>query len=444
MRQRFINRNLVDTRYASKVVLNTLQDFMKENYQDTTVAVVRGKFTSQLRRRWRIKKDRDESHVHHAIDALTIASVPHLSLWKGKENIFNEELFRIDEETGEVLERDYDRLAYHEPFKQFFYQLERVQENCRYSYKVDRKFNRQVADATIYSTRQGVVKQTKGDKSFIIDSESKEHYVVAKIKNIYDDKEAKRFIERYKKDKTQFLMYHYDPQTFAILEDVMKTYRDQKNPFQAYRLEHGPIRKYSKKGNGPEIRSIKYYASKLGQHIELKQKNAQNKKVVLQSLNPWRADIYYNKEEERYIAVGLKYADLSYQKGSGNYGITVEKYQQILKTEKIDLTADEIKLLLVNKLDSSKYEFCFSLYKNDFIQWKDENNQVFQYRFLSRNLSSPNMIEVKPIENAKYEKQAEGLKTLKKGIHSFYKISVDVLGYQYFVKREVLKLSFGK
>ena len=32
VRQRFINRNLVDTRYASKVVLNTLQDFMKENY----------------------------------------------------------------------------------------------------------------------------------------------------------------------------------------------------------------------------------------------------------------------------------------------------------------------------------------------------------------------------------------------------------------------------
>lgn len=336
VRQRFINRNLVDTRYASKVVLNTLQDFMKENYQDTTVAVVRGKFTSQLRRRWGIKKDRDESHAHHAIDALTIASVPHLSLWKGKENIFNEELFRIDEETGEILERDYDRLAYREPFKQFFYQLERVQENCRYSYKVDRKFNRQVADATIYSTRQGVVKQTKGDKSFVIDSESKEHYVVAKIKNIYDDKDAKRFIERYKKDKTQFLMYHYDSQTFAILEDVMKTYLDQKNPFQAYRLEHGPIRKYSKKGNGPEIRSIKYYDSKLGQHIELKQKNAQNKKVVLQSLNPWRTDIYYNKEEKRYIAAGLKYADLSYQKGSGNYGITVEKYQQILKTEKIE------------------------------------------------------------------------------------------------------------
>ena len=25
-------------------------------------------------------------------------------------------------------------------------------------------------------------------------------------------------MDRYKKDKTQFLMYHHDPQTFSILE----------------------------------------------------------------------------------------------------------------------------------------------------------------------------------------------------------------------------------
>ena len=59
---------------------------------------------------------------------------------------------------------------------------------------------------------------------------------IAKIKNIYEDVDAKRFMDGSKKDKTQFLMYHHDPQTFSILEDVMKTYPDKKNPFQAYRL----------------------------------------------------------------------------------------------------------------------------------------------------------------------------------------------------------------
>ena len=252
---------------------------------------------------------------HHAIDALIIACVPHLSLWKEQKKVFSTDEFRVDETTGEIIEQSYNQLTYQEPFSQFFYQLEKVSIDCRYSYKVDRKFNGQVADATIYSTRQGIVKQTSGDKSFTLDSNSKEHYVIAKIKNIYEDVDAKRFMDRYKKDKTQFLMYHHDPQTFSILEDVMKTYPDKKNPFQAYRLEYGPIRKVSvKKGNGPQIQSIKYYDSKLGQHIELKQANKVLKKVVLQSLNPWRCDIYYNKKDKRYIAAGLKYADLSIEK----------------------------------------------------------------------------------------------------------------------------------
>ena len=34
------------------------------------------------------------------------------------------------------------------------------------------------------------------------------------------------------------------------------------NPFEKYRIENGPIRKYSKKGNGPEIKSLKYFTTK--------------------------------------------------------------------------------------------------------------------------------------------------------------------------------------
>ena len=162
----------------------------------------------------------------------------------------------------------------------------------------------------------------------------------------------------------------------------------------------------------------------------------------MQSLNPWRCDIYYNKKDKRYIAAGLKYADLSYQKGTGLYGISLQRYQQILNSEKIELSIEQIELLLEGRLNESNFEFCFSLYKNDFIQWNDENNQTFQYRFLARNLSSPNRIEVKPINKSKYDKQAEGLKTLKKGLNRFYKISVDVLGYQHFIKKEKLKLTF--
>jgi len=442
VRQQFINRNLNDTRYASKTVLNTLQSFMKENYKDTKVAVVRGKFTAQLRRKWKIVKDREESHSHHAIDALIIASVPHLNLWKKTKNQVLSETIVYDETTGEVMNRDYDELVYQEPFKKYFVQLEKVLTDCRYSYKVDRKPNRQVADATIYSTRTGVMKQAKGEKSFNLDPNSEEHYVVAKIKDIYQDNDAKRFMERYKKDKTQFLMYHHDPKTFEKLEQAMEKYGDKNNPFQAYFLEYGPIRKYSKKNNGPEIRSVKYYDFRLGQHIELEAGQSETKKVVLQSLKPWRSDVFYHKKEQRCIIAGVKYADLSFQKGTGEYGISFEKYQQVLKAEGISLTIEEIKALIEDNQQPAEYEFCFSLYKNDIIQWKDENGVLHQYRFLSRNLSSKNYIEVKPLNKAKFVKQADGLKTIRKDMHCIQKVSVDILGYQHVINREKLKLSF--
>ena len=442
VRQQFINRNLNDTRYASKMVLNTLQSFMKENYEGTKVAVVRGKFTAQLRRKWKIVKDREESHSHHAIDALIIASVPYLNLWKKIKNQVLSETILYDEQTGEILNKDYDELVYHEPFSKYFDQLEKVFTDCRYSYKVDRKPNRQVADATIYSTRTGVTKQAKGDKSFKIDPISEEHYVVAKIKNIYQDNDAKRFIERYKKDKTQFLMYHHDPETFKELEKVIQTYPNSKNPFAEYFKEYGPIRKYSKRDNGPEIRSVKYYDSRLGQHIELEAGKSETKKVVLQSLNPWRSDLYYHKKDQRYIIAGLKYADLCFQKGTGDYGISFEKYQQILESEGIQLTLAEIQALIENNQQPKDYEFCFSLYKNDMIQWQDEFDVVHQYRFLSRNLSSKNYIEVKPITRTKFEKQAQGMKTLKKGFKEIKKVSVDILGYQHMINHEKLQLSF--
>lgn len=442
VRQQFINRNLNDTRYASKMILNTLQAFMKENYSETKVAVVRGKFTAQLRRKWKIVKNREESHSHHAIDALIIASVPHLNLWNRTKNQVLSETVIYDEQTGEVLNEDYDSLVYQEPFAKYFIELEDVLTNCKYSYKVDRKPNRQVADATIYSTRTGIVKESKGDKSFKIDSNNKEHYVVAKIKDIYQDNDAKRFIERYKKDKTQFLMYHHDSETFKILEKVMETYPNSKNPFADYTKEHGPIRKYSKKNNGPEIRSVKYYDTRLGQHIELQPGQSQTKKVVLQSLNPWRSDLYYDKKEQRYIVAGLKYADLSFQKGTGEYGISSDKYQQVLKSEGIILTVDEIKNLIENNQQPKEYSFCFSLYKNDFIQWKSTEGTVTQYRFLSRNLSNKNMIEVKPLDKAKFENRAESLKTIKKDIRDIQKLSIDILGNQHVINFEKLKLSF--
>lgn len=106
-------------------------------------------------------------------------------------------------------------------------------------------------------------------------------------------------------------MYRHDPQTFEkVIEPILENYPNKEmnekgkevpcNPFLKYKEEHGDyIRKYSKKGNGPEIKSLKYYDSKLGNHIDITPKDSSNK-VVLQSVSPWRADVYFNKTTGKY------------------------------------------------------------------------------------------------------------------------------------------------
>ena len=46
--QQFINRNLVDTSYACRVVLNTLSDYFKDNGIDTKVHTINGRLTDKF------------------------------------------------------------------------------------------------------------------------------------------------------------------------------------------------------------------------------------------------------------------------------------------------------------------------------------------------------------------------------------------------------------
>ena len=266
VKKKFIERNLVDTRYSSRVVLNALQDFYKEHQFDTTISVVRGQFTSQLRRKWGLEKSRETYH-HHAVDALIIATSSQLRLWKKHNNpliSYKEEQF-VDSETGEIIslsDDEYKELVFKAPYNHFVDTLKskKFEDSILFSYQVDSKYNRKISDATIYATRKAKLDKDK----------SEETYVLGKIKDIYSQVGYDAFIKIYNKDKSRFLMYHKDPQTFEkVIEEILRTYPSKElndknkevpcNPFEKYRQENGPIRKYSRKGNGPEIKSLKYY-----------------------------------------------------------------------------------------------------------------------------------------------------------------------------------------
>ena len=79
-KERFLKRNLNDTRYASKHIADYLRkhfDFSKsirDNIKEVSRIQVRsGGITSFLRHMWGLNKNRGENDLHHAIDALVVA-----------------------------------------------------------------------------------------------------------------------------------------------------------------------------------------------------------------------------------------------------------------------------------------------------------------------------------------------------------------------------------
>ncbi len=442
VKKKFIERNLVDTRYASRVVLNSLQSALRELGKDTRVSVVRGQFTSQLRRKWKIDKSRETYH-HHAVDALIIAASSQLKLWQKHENLMFENYGEnqvVNKETGEILsisDDEYKELVFQPPYQGFVNTIssKAFEDEILFSYQIDSKFNRKVSDATIYSTRKAKLGKDKKEET----------YVLGKIKDIYSQDGFDTFIKRYKKDKTQFLMYQKDPLTWEnVIEVILRDYPTTKksengkddvkcNPFEEYRRENGLICKYSKQGKGTPIKSLKYYDTvlKTTSGLDITPDESRNK-IILQSLNPWRTDVYFNAKTLKYELAGIRYCDLQYLKG-GNYGITEDKYKEILKKEGV----------------TEESEFKFTLYKNDLILIKDvESDESVLLRFLSRSdMSNRNKVELKPYDketfsDGEYLMSKIGttptrcIKTLSYNNISIYKVRTDVLGNKFFVKKE--------
>ncbi|SDC30935.1 CRISPR-associated endonuclease, Csn1 family [Pelagirhabdus alkalitolerans] len=415
VQQEFINRNLVDTRYATREIMTTLKTFFTANEKSVKVKSINGSFTNYLRKLWDLNKDRGADFKHHAEDALICAMANHIfetkEVFKSQNLIFNQG-HMVDVETGEILQEG--------EFNAFFTEkINKVKQiknysDYKYSHRVDMKPNRQLMDDTLYSTRK----------------RNDEEYVINKLKNIYDknSKDAENLVKKYKKDPSQFLMYHHDPQTFKKLESIIEKYSEAKNPLHQYWQEEGGyLKKYSKKGNGPIVKSLKYYESKLKEHRDQSYKYpVYDKKVVKKSLKPYRMDVYSNGSQYKFVTV--RYNDLKEQ--GNEYVINIEDYQNKLKSKKID----------------ESFKFLFSLYKNDVLRLEGE-----YYRLIGVNNDSTNRVELNTIKyNYKDYCKKEKIKndriapTIKKSVTDFQKFNVDVLGQYFINENEKLKMKYSK
>lgn len=419
----FIARNINDTRYASRVTLNTMQSFFKAKEAETKVKMIRGSFTSQMRRAMRLEKDREKTYAHHAVDAMLICySQMGYEAYHEKQSEF------IDFEDEKILnqklwdcnmtEQLYEETIYQNMKYRMKANIMAAEKKVKYWHKIDRKPNRTLCNQTIRGTKDVAGKKMKINKL-----------------NIYNSKDYATLLKMIDSGKAdRFLMFQNDSKTWRDMCVVLEEYKDSRNAFQEYQKETGDyFRKYSKKHNGPKVLQLKYLDGEVGSCIDISHKygwERGSRKVILESLKPYRTDVYYHKDQARYYLVGVKYSDLKFE--GGHYVLDEEAYRQTLLAEKMITDTQDRKCL-----ERLGYEYGFSLYKNDIIEY-EKNGEYYTERFLSRtNPKQSNYIETKPINCATFEKQhLVGLSktTLVR------KIRLDILGRRYYCTQEKFPL----
>ena len=170
------SRNLNDTKYISRFVLDLLKDnlLFAESERKKKVTAVNGRITSYVRKMWGINKVREEGDKHHAIDAAVIACITDGMINKisrfnmGKEYMFRTSGCYVTSDGEVITEEQYDteygkRLK--QPYENFVSELE-LRQSVGYddvlsngvrpifvSRRVSKKKKGQIHDATIRSAR---------------------------------------------------------------------------------------------------------------------------------------------------------------------------------------------------------------------------------------------------------------------------------------------------
>ena len=155
-----------------------------------------------------------------------------------------------------------------------------------------------------------------------------------------------------------------------------------------------------------------------------------SKKVILESLVPYRMDVYYKEENHSYYLVGVKQSDIKFEKGRNV--IDEEAYARILVNEKMiqpgQSRAD---------LENLGFKFKLSFYKNDIIEY-EKDGKIYTERLVSRTMPKKrNYIETKPIDRDKHEDSKDGRKRI--GLSEtklIKKFRTDILGNKYSCSEE--------
>jgi len=431
-------KNLNDTKYISRYILNVLQQKLKfaesEKYFKKPVVAVSGKITSYLRKVWGLSKIRENGDLHHSLDATVIAMATDSSIQKitnflkYKNNAYKnqkaeDELYAfsngqiIDKITGEV--KKFIPKPYEHFDKELQYRIEfsdnnsendlMKQELYKYGYT-----NEHLDDIKpIFVSRMpkrgmkgSIHDDTIRSAKFINNNKTVVKTALSNLKLSEDKQDIKGYPEQFKKDDR--LLYT------ALVKRLKEFDGNAKEAFK------NPFKKPKRDGSdGPIVKKVKLEETN-NSYVSLKKMSGvANKGSMI------RIDIFTKNNKNYIVPV---YTSDYYNGVTPNKAIVANKKQE----DWLEMT--------------NEYKFKFSLYPNDLIYVKNFNKDIsltsshkenketlirkeFMLYYVGCDINT-NRIDVINSDNS-FSGRISPL-----SFESFEKYSVDVMGNYYKVKEE--------
>ncbi|AXK51607.1 type II CRISPR RNA-guided endonuclease Cas9 [Spiroplasma alleghenense] len=404
--QGFIQRNLVDTRYATLEVKKYIENYIKTNDLDIQVKTINGGFTHQLRKNYfRIPNKIREQNKHHAEDAIMISLAAEFK-YKNKK-LFDLINTKTEEEK---LDLDFDQTEFYKKWAQVGDNISKF-DNYKFTRKVKQKNNMKISDETIYSAKK------IGDNFFKIN----------KI-DIYtdDSKKWKTISKLFNEESNQVLMKDSDPKTFNFLQSIWNEYSIDKesgksrNAFIFAKNELGEsITKQSNEDNPPKISFLRYRDKspiKLDEIFDISHKykniSADKKRVLLDGKNWLRLDVWYSKTLDVYKILAINSLLISKMQEDQ---ITIDPVAYQKSKEKLKISDTFEKVFELNKYDEVKFKYD-----------GENNNNLYVVGFVQ----STNLIEFKKlsqIEEKRMIKSVSKIKDFKKVTSNIIKNKIKIL-----------------
>lgn len=408
----FKNRNLNDTAYATNELANQLKLFKKAylyhncgEFLDFRILKVPGQFTSIIRKRANIEKNRDLDY-HHAVDASIVACIPNQKVGKLIDMIQNEpdRYWKINN-LNEYRDHIYDELYLNKDIKN---ELDKANfSNTRIAQEVSKRKSGQLFDADI-------------SKVIVKDGN---YYKVEQINNIYEIM-PNDFEKVFNKDK-YFLCKDNNPELYNRLFEIVDMYKEKKvNPFVEYCKENNVktdekfnYRKHGIRQSNNENSAIviklrllkKVNNPYLVNTKKLTKSNKENKKEALlmyDSIKSYCTRIYKDKDNGKLYFMPIY--KIFIDNNSGEIREDLEYYKKVYE----EYVGKDITLL-------DKY---MDLYNNEYVRFEDDKGNIAE-GLVSGYDKSNNKIEIKKSSKNITSKTIK-IKKIKSDVLGLYNLNI--------------------